>query len=79
MWWGLSALAVVAVFLFWRGPNAVGGALAIGLVAGVIAALVYLFRGNGFQWAIVGKWVVVCILVGTVVEIGSRLSRRGCS
>ena len=76
MWTTLSVLAAIAMFLFWRGPNAVGGGLTIGFVGGIITASVSFFRGTGFHWSTVGHWVVVCILAGFAMELIGRLIDR---
>lgn len=68
MWVLLSAVAGIGLVLFWKGPNAVWGAITIGIVGGLVAAVI-----TGFQWATVGKWIIVCVLVGIVVELVWRL------
>lgn len=69
MWITLSIVAVVALVLYWRGPNAVWGLFTIGLIGGLVAATIYFLKGDGFHWFIVRKWVVLCVLLGFVIEI----------
>jgi hypothetical protein len=69
MWTILSIIAVVSLVFFWRGPNAVWGMVTIGLIGGLVAATIYFFKGAGFHWLTVGKWIVVCALIGLVAEL----------
>jgi hypothetical protein len=77
MIWGILAVAaVVGLIFFWRGPNAVWGGATIGLVFGLIVALIDYSRGLGFYWQIVGKSLVVCTSLGAAIELLSRILRR---
>jgi hypothetical protein len=61
---------------FWRGPNAVWGALGIGLVAGLFLAVISAVKGHGFHWIIIGKSIVFWTVVGALIEIISKVTRR---
>ncbi len=76
MWIILTLVACVLLIAFWRGPNAVWGAITFGVLGGVIAATVYYFLGHGFQWTVVWKWVVTFVLVGGFFEIIPRILKR---
>ncbi len=77
MWLALTAVAVVGLVIFWaKGPNPVWGGATFGFLAGLIAAAVYYFRGEGFSWAVVGKWVVVAVLISLAQELISLALRR---
>lgn len=76
MWYALTALAVIFLLVFSNGPNAVGGGLTLGFVGGLIAAGVYAAMGSGFQWSVVGKWIVVCVLAGTAIEMAFAGANR---
>lgn len=76
VWTVLSIVAAVGLILCWRGPNAVWGATALGLIGGLIAAGIYHLAGSGSRWATVGKWVVVSALAGLATELIWRITRR---
>lgn len=72
MWWLLTIMA--AIVFFFMGPSdrptAIGGGATIGLIAGIIIAIAY------GDWWLVGKAIVVCILVGLLHEVLSRMIER---
>ena len=68
MWLYLSIIACVALIIYWRGPNPVWGSATIGAIGGIISASVYYFKGFGFRWEIVGKWIVVSVLIAITEE-----------
>lgn len=68
MWIALTIVAVIALGVFYQGPNAVWGAATAGLLGGIIAALIYMLMGQGFHPLVVGKWFVVAVLVGAATE-----------
>jgi hypothetical protein len=75
--WIVASIVAVAALLFsFRGRNAVWGGLTLGLIGGVIAAIIYYARGKGFLWITVGKWVVVCVLLGVAAEALGALADR---
>ena len=76
IWLILTVVAVAGLIFFWRGPNAVWGGATIGLVFGLIVALINYFRGLGFWGQPVGKSLVVCTALGVAVELLSRILRR---
>ena len=66
MWTVLTIIAVILliIFLSRRQSAPLGGAI-IGLIVGIIIALF----GDGFEWSIVGKSIVVGILAGVGAEL----------
>lgn len=73
MWVILSVIAIVSLVTFClRGSNAVWGGATVGLIIGVIVAIIR----NGFIWTTVGKGIVVGALVGLITEILHLLSKR---
>lgn len=75
----LGILAVVALgglTIYWRGRNAVWGGMTIGAPLEIIAAALYYFLGAGFHWQIIGKWIVVCTIIGFTIELLFRIFRR---
>lgn len=76
MWIAISIAAIIALAFFWRGPNAVWGAIGIGLVAGLFLAAISAAKGYGFQWLIIGRSIVFWIVVGALIEMISKVTRR---
>jgi hypothetical protein len=73
--WGLlTIIAVIALIVFWRGPNSVWGGLTGGLIVGLIIAIIKYFGGNGFSFYIVGKGIVLGAVLGLGAEMLSKLS-----
>jgi hypothetical protein len=73
MWTILTMFALILMFLFFlKGPNAVWGGAIIGLIAGIIIALI----GDGFNWFIIYKYIVMGILMGGVAELFWLISSK---
>ena len=72
MWWILGMAAAIAFFIMGREgrTTAIGGGFTIGVVAGVVLALIY------GDWWLVGKSVTVGVLIGLVAEILPKLLPR---
>jgi hypothetical protein len=65
--------ALILLFLFFlKGLNAVWGGAIIGLIAGIIIALI----GDGFNWFIIYKSIVMGILMGGVAELFWLISSK---
>lgn len=64
VWWLLSAVAILALLVHSRGPNAVWGTATFGILVGVAVAV---YR-PGFDWSIVGKAAVIAALIGLAFE-----------
>ncbi|MCX5727183.1 MAG: hypothetical protein NT030_08520 [Candidatus Saganbacteria bacterium] len=69
MWPILEIIAIISLIIFWRGPNAVWGGGAIGIIGGLIAAVISSLYGKGLFWSILGKWIVIGIVLGVVTEL----------
>jgi len=69
IWPGLYIVAALLLLLHWRGRNAVWGTGTLGLVIGVVVALVR----DGFDWWIVAKITAIATLIGTIFEWLPRL------
>lgn len=73
-WAIFGAVAVVLLIIFWRKRNAVWGGLTAGIIIGIIVALFYLFKGNKFDWIIIGKGAIVGIILGFIAELLGKAS-----
>lgn len=67
-------ITVVLLIIFWGRRNAVWGGLTIGAVIGVIIAIIYLFKGSGFNWSIIGKGAVFGVMAGFAAELLGMIS-----
>jgi hypothetical protein len=73
MWTILSIVALIILFLFFlKGPNAVWGGATIGLIAGIVIV----FIGDGFNWFIIYKSIVIGILMGGIAELLGLISSK---
>ncbi len=55
--------------MFWKKRNAVWGGLTIGIIIGFIITIVYLFKGDEFNWSILGKSAVSGAMLGFFAEL----------
>ncbi len=73
-WTVLGVITIILLIIFWRKRSAVWGGLTIGAVLGAIIAVVYLIKGSGFNWSIVGKGAVLGTIAGSIAELLGMLS-----
>ena len=76
MWILFSVLACIVLIIFWKGPNAVWGGITLGLIVGIILAIISTFNGNGFDFIIIGKAIIVGVFAGFVFELVGKISGR---
>lgn len=67
----MAIVAAVLLVLHWRGPNAVWGGATLGVIVGVIVALVTK------DWGWLAIIFAIATYAGTVLEWGGRLAKRG--
>jgi len=73
MWTTLSLFSLIILFYFFlKGANAVWGGATIGLIAGIVIALI----GDGFDWFIIYKSIVIGILMGGAAELLGLISSK---
>jgi hypothetical protein len=75
LWWILTGVSGLILLTHFRGPNAVWGTATLGVPVGIAVA----FFQPEFEWATVGKSVVVAILIGFVFEWLPKIAARGKS
>ena len=73
-WIIFGVVAVTLLIIFWRKRNAVWGGLVVGMAIGIIVALFYLFKGNKFNWSIIGKGATAGTILGFVAELLGKIS-----
>jgi len=66
----IAIVAAVLLVLHWKGPNAVWGGATLGVIVGVIVALVVR------DWSLLALIFAIGTFAGTVFEWVGRLSRR---
>ena len=71
IWWIFGVLAGVALLAHRSGPNAVWGTATFGALIGVAVAV---FR-PGFDWSIIGKFVVIGAFVGLILDWLPRIAK----
>jgi hypothetical protein len=76
VWNILGIVSVVLLVLLSKRKNAVWGGLAGGIIVGLIIAIIYSFKGNGFPWVILMKAAIIGILAGSLFVFIVRLSKK---
>ena len=76
IWNILAIVAIILLILLSKSKNAVWGGLAAGIIIGLVIAVIYSFKGNGFPWVILMKAAIIGILAGSAVVFGARLSKK---
>lgn len=74
IWIILGVITIFLLIVFWQKRGAVWGGLTIGAIISFIVAIVYLFKGNGFNWSIIGKGAVLGTMAGFIAELLGMIS-----
>jgi len=74
IWVILGIVAVVLLIAFRQRQNAVWGGLTLGIIIGFIIAIIFVFKGSGFDWLIIGKSAIIGTMLGFVAELLGKLS-----
>lgn len=73
IWIILGIISILLLVFYYNKKNAVWGGLVIGIILGLITAIIMYFQGSGFNWSIIGKFVVVCTLIGFGAELLGKI------
>jgi len=77
IWNILGIIAIIALlFYFFNGRNAVWSMFTFGIIIGLIAGIISYFLGNGFNWSMIKKIVIGCILIAVFFELIFHLILR---
>ena len=81
IWYILGIIAIIFLLLFFsKGSNAVWGGLTMGVVIGIIVAIIFLFLGKGFHWQYILKVAIVGTIIGSIAELvgifGDKLRKK---
>ena len=73
MWIALSILALgLLIVFFTKGPNAVWGGGTLGLLAGIVIAII----GTGFNWQTIYKSIVIGIVIGGAAQLLALMAEK---
>ena len=80
-WNILTWIAILSLIVFFnKKKNAVWGGLFGGIFIGIIWALIFLLKGEGWQWKLFLHGIIIGVLLGLVAEllgkIGNLLNRK---
>jgi len=75
-WIILGIVSVILLIVFWRNKNAVWGGLTLGFIVGLIIALTYLFKGNGFSYMILIKGAILGVIAGSIAELLGLVGKK---
>jgi len=74
IWTILGVITIILLIIFWNKKGAVWGGLTIGVIVGFIVVIFYLLKGNGFNWAFIGKGAVLGTIAGFFSELLGKIS-----
>ena len=76
IWIILGTVSVILLIIYRGSRNAVWGGFTLGIIIGIIIAVFYLFKGNNFDWIIVGKGTISGIIIGFLAELLGKVSDK---
>lgn len=74
---GIITIVLLIIFFFRPQRNAVWGGLTIGIIIGLIVAIVFVFKGHGFGWHIIKKCAISGTIIGFIAELLGMFSKVG--
>lgn len=66
---GIISIVLLIVFFFRPRRNAVWGGLTLGIIIGLTVAILFVFKGCGFDWYIIRKCVISGTIIGFIAEL----------
>ncbi len=76
IWVILGIISLVLLTIYWKNRNAVWGGLTAGIIIALIIALVFLFKGNGFNWYVLIKGAIIGTIAGVLAELLGVLGKK---
>jgi len=70
----LYVAVAVLLIIYWRKRSAVWGGFTLGVIIGLIVAIVGAVKGDGFNWHIIGKGAVFATFFGFAAEMLGKVS-----
>jgi len=74
IWTILGIITPILLVVYWGKRNAVWGGFTIGLTLGFVIALFFVFRGDGFDWYVIGKGAISGTVMGFAAELLGKIS-----
>lgn len=76
MWKVLGVIAAILLIInFRKGQNSVWGGLSLGVIVGLIIAVVLAFMGNGFNWLVILKTITIGTIVGFLADLLGKVPK----
>lgn len=76
IWKILGIVAFILLIVYFKKKNSVWGGLMIGFIIGTIIAVIFLVKGNGFDWRIIGKGAVLGTFIGFGADLLGKVSDK---
>ena len=76
IWNILGILSIISLIIFYGTRNAVWLIFSFGIIIALITGLTYAIKGDGFNWMLFKKIIIVGTLLGLLVEIAGRLTKK---
>ncbi len=78
IWDVLGIVAILSLIVsFGIGKNAIWGGISLGIVICLVLLVINLISGNGLNWLLYKKVLIICTLAGALFEVIGRLSKIG--
>ncbi|MBM3251310.1 MAG: hypothetical protein FJZ11_00815 [Candidatus Omnitrophica bacterium] len=74
IWKLLAVIIVILLIVFWRRRNAVWGGMTLGIIIGIIFAIIYVFKGSSFDWYVIGKGAILGTMSGFIAELLGKIA-----
>lgn len=72
--WTILAIATpILLIIYWKSKNAVWGGFTIGIIVGLILAIISKIKGDNFNWFTIIKWLEIGTIAGFFAEMLSKL------
>jgi len=75
-WEILGIIALILLIVCFKKRSSVWGGLTIGIIVGIIITIIFLIRGDGFNWRIIGKGAISGTLIGFGADLIGRVGDK---
>jgi hypothetical protein len=76
IWKILGIITAILLIFFFRTKNAAWGGLTMGIIIGFIVAVIFIFKGSGFNWSIIGKSAIIGTMIGFILELSGKIFKK---
>lgn len=76
IWSVLGIVAIVLLVIYLKKRNAVWGGLTLGIIVGMIFAIISVLKKTGFDWYILKNSAIVGTLAGFIAELLGKAGDR---